>query len=164
MRSFVALARWLAAGLALLGTSSLAAQSPSHPDVVGTWNMDTTKFAKHDAALAALTLNVTHHGDTLVIVTDVLDVGRPPFTMTTRYLPEEDDGGAAPGRTAVQHLSRLSWRGDTLVLNTVETRPERTLKIEEQWVIDASGKTLSRLQTVVDGPRVSRQTLVFTRQ
>lgn len=163
MRRFVRLAGCLATGLALSWTSSLAAQRSSHPDVAGRWRMDTTKFEKRDAALAALTLSVAHHGDTLVIVTDVADVGRPPFTMTARYLPEQPLG-AAPSGAMAQQVSRLSWRGDTLVLNTVEARPERTLKIEEHWVIDASGRTLSRLQTVADGARVSRQTLVFTRQ
>ena len=159
MRSFVTITRCFAAAIALFGTSHLAAQERAHPEVAGTWKMDTTKFTKRDAELAALTLNVAHRSDTLVIVTDVLDVGSSPFRMTARYLPEERVGGAA-----AQQASRLSWHGDTLVLNTVETRPDRTLRIEERWVIDAAGKTLSRLQTVVDGARVSRQTLVFTRQ
>jgi hypothetical protein len=42
--------------------------------------------------------------------------------------------------------------------------PARTLVMEERWNIDPSGVTLSRYQHVVDGKRVSQQTLVFTRQ
>lgn len=135
-----------------------------HPDVTGVWRMDTTKFVKRDAELTALSLNVRRLGDTLVIVTDGVDVGRPPFQMTARYIPEAlarttwvADGSKRP--------SVLAWAGDTLVLRTVEARPERTLNVEERWAIDASGHVLTRLQHVVDETigRVSQQTLVFTR-
>jgi hypothetical protein len=64
----------------LLLTSQMHAQGASeHPDVTRVWRMDTAKFAKHDAELAALTLSVRRLGDTLSIITDGVDVGRPPF-------------------------------------------------------------------------------------
>ncbi len=140
----------------------LAAQTP-RPDPVGVWTMDTTKFAKRDAALSALELTVSRSGDTLIVVTDVQDTGRPPFQMRARYVPAAMVAAVAsadPSRRA----SLFSWEGDTLVLHTIETRPQRTLDITERWAIDATGHTLSRLQTVIDGARISRQTLVFTRR
>ncbi len=73
----------LCAGAPLYGQSSAA-----RPDVVGVWRMDTTKFAKHDAELAALTLDVSRSGDTLVVATHVSDVGRPPAAFTNRYVSE----------------------------------------------------------------------------
>ncbi|HEV8448774.1 MAG TPA: hypothetical protein VGQ44_18210 [Gemmatimonadaceae bacterium] len=124
--------------------------------------MDTTKFAKHDAQLVGLTLNVLTRGDTLIVATDVVDAGRPPVQMRSTYLPNQ-----APGTQPADTLARMSvrgWVGDTLVLRRVERRPDRTLEIEERWTLDASGRTLSRSQTAVDGIRWSRQTLVFTRQ
>jgi hypothetical protein len=124
--------------------------------------MDTTKFDKRDAALAGLALTVSNHGDTLLVITDVLDAGRPPMQMRASYLSTPVNGGGAAdtlGRSSVR-----GWVGDTLVLRRVEQRPERTLNIEERWTLDPSGRTLSRSQTVVDGIRWSRQTLVFTRQ
>jgi len=143
--------------------SSVGAQSTaSRPDFTGTWKMDTTKFAKHDAQLVGLTLNVLTRGDTLIVATDVVDAGRPPVQMRSTYLPNQ-----APGTQPADTLARMSvrgWVGDTLVLRRVERRPDRTLEIEERWTLDASGRTLSRSQTAVDGIRWSRQTLVFTRQ
>ena len=124
--------------------------------------MDTTKFAKHDASLAALSLNVMYAGDTLVIVTNVLDIGRPATSFTSRYVPER--------LASVSHVANatrpdyLRWQGDTLVLRSVHVLPARTLEIEERWNIDPTGTTLSRFQHVVDGKRVSQQTLVFTRE
>jgi hypothetical protein len=61
-------------------------------------------------------------------------------------------------------VNPLTWEGDTLVLRNVEQRPGRTLQIEERWSLDASGRILSRYQSVVDGKHLSRQILVFTRQ
>jgi hypothetical protein len=146
----------------LAAAPSLGAQSAaSRPDVTGSWKMDTTKFAKRDPELADLKLTVSKHGDTLLVVTDVLDVGRPPVQMRTTYLGRQATVGQPPDtlRTSIQ-----GWIGDTLVLRRVEQRPERTLNIEERWTLDGTGRTLSRSQTVVDGIRWSRQTLVFTRQ
>jgi hypothetical protein len=154
-----------AASAFLFLTPQMHAQGASgHPDVTGVWRMDTTKFVKHDAELTALTLSVRRLGDTLSIVTDGIDVGRPPFQMTARYLPEVLARVTATDSS--KRPSVLSWAGDTLVLRTVETRPGRTLRVEERWAIDASGHVLTRLQHVVDETirRVSEQTLVFTRQ
>ena len=158
--------RFAAASAFLLLAGQLHAQSAGgHPDVTGVWRMDTTKFVKHDAELSALTLSVRRLGDTLLIVTDGVDVGRPPFQMTARYLPE----ASARVKSAADSSKRPSvfaWAGDTLVLRTVEARPGRTLDVEERWAIDASRHVLTRLQHVVDETigRVSQQTLVFTRQ
>jgi hypothetical protein len=151
-------------GALLVGTTVSAQRAGQHPDVAGTWRMDTTKFEKHDAALASLTLTVRHLGDTLLIVTDGVDVGRPPFQMTARYLPERLIRAGSATDTS-KHPSVLTWAGDTLVLRTIESRPGRTLNIEERWAIDPSGQTLTRSQHVVDETigRVSQQTLVFTR-
>jgi len=147
----------------LCASVSVGAQSAaSRPDFTGIWKMDTTKFDKHDAELAGLTLTVSNHGDTLLVVTDVFDTGRPSVQMRSMYLPKPA-GGGQPAETLVRASIR-GWVGDTLVLRRVETRPERTLNIEERWTLDATGRTLSRAQTVVDGIRWSRQTLVFTRQ
>lgn len=147
----------------LAASRSLGAQpAASHPDFTGTWKMDTTKFAKHDAELAGLTLTVSNLGDTLLVVTDVVDAGRPPVQMRSSYPPVQAASGQradAPARTSIR-----GWIGDTLVLRSVEQRPDRTLNIEERWTLDASGRTLSRSQIVVDGIRWSRQTLIFTRQ
>ena len=63
----VARATLAAMALASLSTTALAAQTASHPDVTGVWTMDTTKFAKHDAALSALRLTVSERSDTLVL-------------------------------------------------------------------------------------------------
>jgi len=148
----------------VLLTSPLNAQrAGGHPDVTGVWRMDTTKFVKHDAELAALSLTVTRLRDTLLIVTDGVDVGRPPFQMSARYVPEVVARAVADSS---KRPSMLSWEGDTLVLHTVERRPDRTLRVEERWAIDASGRMLTRVQRVVDETigRVSQQTLVFTRQ
>ena len=146
----------------ILATSAaLSAQSAaSQPDITGRWKMDTTKFAKRDAELTGLTLTVSNHGDTLLVVTDVVDAGRPPIQMRSTYLPRQ-----APGQPAdTLRPSIRGWARDTLVLRRVEKRPDRTLNIEERWTLDGSGRTLSRSQTVVDGIRWSRQTLIFTRQ
>ena len=147
----------------LAASASVGAQSaPSHADFTGIWKMDTTKFAKHDPALAGLTLTVSNHGDTLLVVTDVVDAGRPPVQMRSAYLWRQTTGGQAAD-TLARAIVR-GWVGDTLVLRRVEARPDRTLNIEERWTLDDSGRTLSRSQTVVDGIRWSRQTLLFTRQ
>ena len=150
----------------LAASVSLSGQSPaSHPDFTGRWKMDTTKFDKHDAELAGLTLTVSNHGDTLLVVTDVVDAGRPPVQMRSTYLPNlpRPAAGGSPADTLAR-MSVRGWVGDTLVLRRVEKRPDRTLEIEERWTLDASGRTLSRSQTAVDGIRWSRQTLLFTRQ
>jgi hypothetical protein len=56
MRIHTLFARF-AASVFLLPACQLQAQGTGgHPDVTGVWRMDTTKFAKHDAALTALTL------------------------------------------------------------------------------------------------------------
>jgi hypothetical protein len=147
---------------ALAGVCFAMRAGAQHPDFTGVWKMDTTKFAKRDAELSALTLTVSKKADTLLVVTDVVDTGRPPMQMRARYLPllvTKDEKSATP-----LHSSVSSWAGDTLVLRSVEERPQRTLKIEERWMLDESGLTLSRLQTVYDGTRRSQQTLIFTRQ
>lgn len=156
-RLFGAVCAAVVAASSVLGAQS----SAGRPDFTGTWRMDTTKFAKHDRDLAGLTLTVSNHGDTLMVVTDVLDVGRPPTQMRASYLSTSVNGGHTAGSTLPSSIQ--GWIGDTLVLRSVEQRPERTLNIEERWTLDASGRTLSRSQTVVDGIRWSRQTLVFTR-
>jgi hypothetical protein len=156
-RICVAVCATILAASAPLGAQSAA----SHPDVTGTWKMDTTKFVKRDAALAGLTLTVSNHGDTLLVVTDVVDAGRPPVQMRSTYLSQTSGGQPAD---ALARATVRGWVGDTLVLRRVEARPDRTLNVEERWTLDASGRTLSRAQTVVDGIRWSRQTLVFTRQ
>lgn len=147
-------APWLLLLLTIGGGSKLAAQRTTQPDVAGFWKMDTTKFVKRDAELVELGLRVARRGDTLVVVTEGRDVGAPPFTMTSRYLPLD----AAPP------VGRITWAADTMVLNAVQARPDRTLEIEERWSVDSSGQTLSRYQSVRDGTRLSRQILVFTRQ
>lgn len=154
----------LAAGAALVHAPAVRAQtSGSHPTVDGVWNMDTTKFQKRDKELVGLVLHVSHLGDTLLVVTNVQDVGRPPSTMTGRYLRAASlAGGAAPD--TVRNVNVESWEGDTLVLRSIMRLPDRTLQVEERWAIDPSGSTLSRTQQVRDGERLSRQTLVFTRR
>jgi len=124
--------------------------------------MDTTKFVKRDPELAALTLTVSTRGDTLVVVADVLDAGRPPVQMRSTYLSAQAARGQPDDSLAP--ASVRGWIGDTLVLRSVERRPQRTLNIEERWTFDASGSTLSRSEIVVDGIRWSRQTLVFSRR
>lgn len=155
----------LMAAAALIPAAVAAQTGRSHPEVDGVWKMDTTKFEKHDRALAGLVLRVSHLGDTLLIITDVQDTDRPAATMMARYLPAALLGQAAAPDTA-RHIDLESWEGDTLVLRSVHQTPDRTLQIEERWVFDASGSTLSRLQHVLDEKlqRVSQQTLVFTRQ
>lgn len=143
-----------------------AQAAPGHPDFKGVWRMDTTKFEKHDALLAALRLTVSQLGDTVRIVTDVVDTGHAPVQMRASYVPA---ASLASSESPVSGDSRggvgsLDWQGDTLVLRRTERRPDRTLEIEERWALDASGQTLSRYQSVRDGARRSRQTLVFTRQ
>ena len=155
----------LMAVAAILPAMVMAQTGRSHPNVDGVWKMDTTKFEKHDRALVGLVLRVSHLGDTLLIITDVQDTGRPASQMTARYLPASRFGeGAAPD--TARHINVQSWEGDTLVLRSIDQRPDRTLRIEERWMFDASGSTLSRFQHVVDETfkRVSQQTLVFTRQ
>jgi len=147
----------------LCASSSLPAQGNApHPDFIGTWKMDTTKFDKNDRELSALTLTVSNHGDTLVVVTNVLDTGRPPVKMSARYLPKIVDYDQAADPLVRSSVQR--WFGDTLVLRRVEQRPDRTLNIEERWTLDPSGRMLSRSQTVVDAIHWSRQTLLFVRQ
>jgi hypothetical protein len=167
MRNHIVGLSALLTGLLTVGSfwpAPVRAQSTARrSDFTGVWKMDTTKFDKHDAALAALTLNVSRRGDTLVIVTDVLDTNRPPVQMRSQYLPEQSLSRVEPADPSLR-ANPLSWEGDTLVLRRVEQRGPRTLKIEERWVLDATGQTLSRLQAVADGERVRRQTLVFTRQ
>jgi hypothetical protein len=157
----------LAFGAAIVAVSSSissagAQSAASHADFTGRWKMDTTKFDKHDADLAGLTLTVSNRANTLLVVTDVVDAGRPPVQMRSTYLSIKA-AGAPPGDMLVSASVR-GWVGDTLVLRRVEHRPDRTLNIEERWTLDADGRTLSRAQTVVDGIRWSRQTLLFTRQ
>jgi len=82
--------------------------------------------------------------------------------MRSRYVPEAVLAATEPSDTS-SRPSPLSWSGDTLVLRRIEHRPDRTLNTEERWTLDESGRTLSRFQRVVDGPRRSQQTLVFTR-
>jgi hypothetical protein len=150
------------AASASASASASAQSNASHPDITGTWKMDTTKFTKHDAELAVLTLTVSNRGDTLLIVTDVVDAGRPPVQMRSIYPPRQATAGQ-PADAPMPESVR-GWIGDTLVLRRVEKRPDRTLNIEERWTLDASGRTLSRSQTTVDGIHWSRQTLLFTRQ
>lgn len=141
--------------------ASLQAQRSDLRAITGRWTMDTTKFDKHDPQLVALTLTASRHGDTLLVVTDGRDVTGPPFTMTNRFLA--DDVPSAQALDSVSHLGRLTWAGDTMVVHVVEKRPQRTLDIEERWLVLKDGQTLSRFQSVRDGQRLSRQTLVFTR-
>ena len=150
---------------ALVPAAVIAQTGQSHPRVDGVWKMDTTKFEKHDRALAGLVLRVSHLGDTLLVITDVQDTGRPAVQMKARYIPVGLVGRDAASDTA-RHINLASWEGDTLVLRSVDQRPDRTLQIEERWMFDANGTTLSRLQHVLDEKleRVSQQTLVFTRQ
>jgi hypothetical protein len=152
----------IVAAASLSGSSVGAQTAVSHPDFTGSWKMDTTKFDKRDAALSGLTLTVSNRGDTLLVVTDVVDTGRPPVQMRAIYVSKQAPGGQ-PADTLVRASVR-GWLGDTLVLRRVEQRPDRTLNIEERWTLDKSGRTLARSQTVVDGIRWSRQTLLFTRQ
>jgi hypothetical protein len=152
---------WLLIGILVAVASPLAAQRPNARSLVGTWVMDTTKFDKHDPELVALTLNVSQHGDTLLIVTNGKDVAGPPFTMTNQFVPESSSGAASVD--TVPHLGRVAWAGDTMVVHIVERRPQRTLEIEERWVMQNDGQTLSRFQSVRDGQRLSRQTLLFSR-
>ncbi|MGH7618900.1 MAG: hypothetical protein ACREPM_16900 [Gemmatimonadaceae bacterium] len=150
----------------LIATTACAAAlhaqtAHTRPKVIGVWTMDTTKFAKRDTELVTLRLNVTARGDTLIVVTDVQDVGRPPFTFTSRYVPEPELKLAAATDTV--RLNGLAWAGDTLILRSTMTRPDKTLNVVERWALDETGHILSRLQTVLDGTRRSQQTLVFTR-
>jgi hypothetical protein len=150
---------WLAIGI-LAAASPLAAQGTAPRSLIGTWAMDTTKFDKHDPQLVALTLNVSQHGDTLLVVTNGRDVTGPPFTMTNQFVPE-NSSAATPD--SIPHVGRVAWAGDTMVVHIVEKRPQRTLQIEERWVLQSDGQPLSRLQAVRDGVRLSRQTLLFSR-
>jgi hypothetical protein len=151
----------LCIGILTVSAASLPAQHPDPRALTGTWKMDTTKFAKHDRELVSLTLNVAQHGDTLLIVTDGRDVTGPPFTMTNRYIAE--GAPSAQAMDSVSHLGRVTWAGDTMVVRLIEKRPQRTLDIEEHWLMLSDGQTLSRFQSVRDGARLSRQTLIFSR-
>ena len=143
--------------------STLGAQAPTaHPELEGAWKMDTSKFVKHDRQLVALTLTVSHHGDTLVVLTEGRDITGPQFSMTSRYLSDTSSSATEPALTAAR-VGFLTWAADTMVLHAVQRRPDRTLRIEERWWLQSDGLTLSRFQVVRDGPRSSRQTLVFTR-
>lgn len=154
----------MACGTFLIGAAPASAQrSSGHPDFQGVWRMDTTKFQKHDALLAALQLSVSQRGDTLNIITDVADTGRAPIQMRSWYVPTASVASPAPVDSRVTNGS-FDWRGDTLFLRRTEHRPDRTLEIEERWALDRSGQTLSRYQRVRDGARLSQQILVFTRQ
>lgn len=154
----------MACGALLIGGSAAFAQQPaSRPNFQGVWRMDTTKFHKRDALLAALQLSVSQRGDTLNIVTDVADTGRAPIQMRSWYVPTASVASPAPADSRVTNGS-FDWQGDTLFLRRTEHRPDRTLEIEERWALDRSGQTLSRYQRVRDGARLSQQILVFTRQ
>lgn len=164
MRSANAAIGIILTGAALFRAPAATAQdNRSRPSLDGVWKMDTTKFVKRDKKLSDLVLHVSHLGDTLLVVTNVLDVGRAPVTMTGRYLRAALlPGGAAPD--TVRNVNLEAWEGDTLVLRSVMRLPDRTLQIEERWALDASRTTLSRFQRALDGNRRSQQTLVFTRQ
>ena len=101
-----------------------------------------SRVAEALSALTGLTLTVSNHGDTILVITDVLDAGRQSIQMRSSYLSKPVNGGQATD-TLVRSSVR-GWLGDTLVLRRVEQRPERTLNIEERWTLDASGHTLSR--------------------
>ena len=106
---------------------------------------------------------MSQQGDTLSIVTDVVDTGRAPIQMRAFYLPTAVTPSEAPSDSRVT-AGAFGWQGDTLVLRRTERRPGRTLEIEERWMLDRSGHTFSRFQRVRDAARLSQQTLVFTRQ
>ena len=156
---------FLAACGALLGNASTtpAQETGAHPDFRGVWRMDTTKFEKRDALLSALKLTVSQRGDTLGIVTDVVDTGSAPIQMRASYLPATTPGISTASDPRATTGS-FDWQGDTFVLRRTEHRPERTLEIEERWALAGNGKTLARFQRVRDGARLSQQTLLFTRQ
>jgi len=143
----------------------VGAQSPTvRPDYTGVWVMDTTKFEKNDAVLLALTLTVSKHGDTLVVLTEGTDAGRGQFAVTASYaLDGTPRQTTAPGSNTVS-INKLSWEGATLVLSSSRDVNGRSLKITERWTLDATGKTLSKQQVSAIEGRARSQTLVFTRQ
>ena len=155
-------------GILLTGSATAFAQQQQsqQSDFTGVWRMDTTKFAKRDALLAALTLTVVQRSDSISIITDVADTGRAPMQMRARYVPTPSAVTSATSSSRDPRVSvgSFDWRGDTLVLHLIEHRPDRTLEIEERWTLDSTGQTLSRYQRVLDGKRRSQQTLLFTRQ
>ena len=154
----------LCAALLNSRATASAQRQAHHSDFDGVWRMDTTKFEKRDALLAALTLTVSQQGDTLSIVTDVVDTGRAPIQMRSWYVPTAVATGSSSSTNPHATVGSLDWEGDTLVLRRTERRPDRTLEIEERWTLDPSGQMLSRYQRVRDGTRLSRQTLMFTRK
>lgn len=155
---------WRVAALATLMAMLAAPAAPAqeHPDLSGTWVLDTGRsdFGPMPAPASRTDL-IEHREPALVIHRTVMTQNgevKASFTYAVDGQPHENASG---GQTVT---SVLSWEGKTLLMHSTVSTPQGELTLDDRYDLSEDGTTLTIGRTLsVQGQSLS-QTMVFTRQ
>ena len=154
--------------LALLTLAApVAAQrsaAAAHPDLIGTWKFDPKKSegvglpssmllitAKDAKVMTINRTGMTEAGEQKSLVIVNLDGTPTKNTITTR--------GAS-----LDLFLTGTWDGPAFVVTTKANVGGQTLDQTDRWTVDAKGKTLRIVTTLIAGGQTKVQTLAFDKQ
>jgi hypothetical protein len=162
MRRFVPMMLALATAVTPLAAQGTAAAA--HPDFTGTWKFDpkksegiglplsmTLKAAKDSKLMTINRVGMTEAGEQGSVLMVKLDGSPTKNTLTSR------------GPSVDLYLT-ASWDGPALVVKTKANIGGNTLDQTDRWTLDAGGKRMHMVTTLVAGGQTKVQTLAFEKQ
>jgi hypothetical protein len=148
-------------------SASMAAQAPApaatHPDLAGTWLLDT----KNSAGMGvpqSMTLRITTDAKFVTFArVAATPVGEQRSTLMVKL-----DGSPTKNTVGTQGMTvdlnlTASWDGPTLVVKTASSIAGQPLNQTDRWTLAPDGKTL-RMEMSVAGPQTGSAKLTFTKQ
>lgn len=148
-------------------SAATAAQTPApataHPDLAGTWILDT----KNSAGMGipqSMTLRITTDAKFMTFArVAATQMGEQRSTLIVKLdgTPTRNTIGTQ-GMTVDLNLT-ASWDGPTFVVKTATSIAGQPMNQTDRWSLAPDGKTL-RMEMSVVGPQVGSAKLTFTKQ
>ena len=156
----------LAISALTLGAPRLAsAQADGHPDLTGTWVMDTARTSRSDVSATSLTYIVTRTPTMISMTRNIvapqgIASGTMNYTLDGKPTPNH----ISQGNQEIDASSTMAWAADTLVLSNDITVGERSVKQTDRWVLAPGGKELTISRRIDMGGEVREIRYVMNRK
>lgn len=160
--------------LATIAAVSMAGPAMAqHPNLTGTWSIDTALSAKSQMTPASSTYIIVQHGDTLTV--DRSNTSAPSTTMPEPMTLKSKLVWAVDGQpwkntlplvgAEVETTTTSTWAGDTMLVHVTGQVQGNDLVQDDRWSLSADGKTLTIHRGVTyAGQAMGAPTLVYVKQ
>jgi hypothetical protein len=139
---------------------SLGARAAEHPNFTGSWSADpkASDFGPMGPPDKAV-MTVAHKEPEVKIHSELAMAGQPARTWEATCKTDGSDCKSTNGEVSL----KVSWQGDTLVVNRALNINGMAIKVKETWALSADGKTLTSNRAYETDQGNAEQKIVFTK-